>query len=302
MFWEGNYNSVGNHDVTALRERLDGLGPDIWLSNTSRQANPLNHRHTQTQSLLMIYDDDLERLHDPPTLHPAWEQLKDVVQPVLDKIRAHFGGHGYFLRAFTPKLAPGGIIYGHVDRAMSLINAHRVHMPIVTNDRVSFRVGGETKVPKVGEIFEINNQRSHAARNASEDARVHLLVDWVETDASGAPRKKPRLDIVGTPDRFDQTCAQVKTLVERLQLQGLDRDRVHSTLDAMAEQWRRIFSEHADHVRARSQYLAVIEQVMGDVFEPIRTMKGEHWESLEADAFGRLFVTFHILTKGLYES
>ena len=53
-------------------------------------------------------------------------------------------GIGYFIRANLVRLAPGGTINEHRDGNFSLTHSHRVHVPIITNDRVLFNVGRET--------------------------------------------------------------------------------------------------------------------------------------------------------------
>jgi len=60
-----------------------------------------------------------------------------------------------------------------------LINSHRVHIPIVTNDQITFMVGGEEKQMKVGEVWEINNATFHRVMNESNEDRIHLILDWV---------------------------------------------------------------------------------------------------------------------------
>jgi Flp pilus assembly protein TadD len=83
------------------------------------------------------------------------------------------------VRLIFAKLAAGGAIPEHTDAGYSLLNCHRVHIPIVTNDQVVFSVGGERMVMHAGEFWEINNGGPHAVVNQGEDDQIHLIVDWM---------------------------------------------------------------------------------------------------------------------------
>jgi hypothetical protein len=65
----------------------------------------------------------------------------------------------------------------HTDKGEYLSAVRRFHIPIITNDLVSYTVNGETINMKEGECWEINNQRSHSVLNNSDIDRVHLLID-----------------------------------------------------------------------------------------------------------------------------
>ncbi|RKG90852.1 aspartyl/asparaginyl beta-hydroxylase domain-containing protein [Corallococcus sp. CA049B] len=76
-------------------------------------------------------------------------------------------------------IRPGGIIREHSDtdvfdvRGGDLI---RLHIPIVTNDDVVFRIGGERCVWKPGELWYGDFSQLHSVENRGDTTRVHLLV------------------------------------------------------------------------------------------------------------------------------
>ena len=59
-----------------------------------------------------------------------------------------------------------------------MIQTHRTHIPIITNENVEFQVGGEPLNLKVGEVWEINNARVHAVYNKSNQKRLHMIIDY----------------------------------------------------------------------------------------------------------------------------
>ena len=83
------------------------------------------------------------------------------------------------MRINLAKLLPGSMIPEHMDTNITLTHSHRVHMPVVTNEKVMFSVGGEKKHLREGEVWEINNKKAHWVENKSEEARIHLILDWV---------------------------------------------------------------------------------------------------------------------------
>lgn len=61
------------------------------------------------------------------------------------------------------------------------MNCSRVHIPITTNEQVAFSVGDEIRAMKEGELWEVNNARTHWVENRGQTGRVHLIIDWIPT-------------------------------------------------------------------------------------------------------------------------
>ena len=163
-----------NYDVRHLADKVSRFPDEQW-SQSGREQQYM--AHSQTQSLLLIHDDDMR--HKNPTYHESYYSLEQELKPLMEFIASYYQNDGYFIRALFAKLLPGEIIIPHIDSTFSLLHCHRVHIPIVTNDEVRFIVGGEKKNMKCGEIWEINNATVHSVENVSEHARTHLIVDWV---------------------------------------------------------------------------------------------------------------------------
>lgn len=187
MNFQGNFNRISTVDIAPLKNLVLQLTPLHWADDTTRQNRYEVHQDTQTIGL--VYDEDFR--HTNPTRRPPLELFGPELQPILAVTADHFEsrpeaqslfgthGHGYFIRASLVRLAPGGKILPHQDKNFSLAHSHRVHVPVVTNDKVTFTVGSETINMKEGEVIEINNRRWHSVSNDGQDDRVHLILDWV---------------------------------------------------------------------------------------------------------------------------
>lgn len=166
---------------------IEKLDESAWDAESVRQQRYEAHRDTQT--IPLVHDYDFRHIH--PTRHPALSLFEPLIRPVLAIVADFYDaspegrklteryGVGYFVRANLVRLVAGGSIAQHRDMNFSLTHSHRVHVPIITNDRVMFTVGDETLSIPEGEIYEINNRRLHSVTNESDEARVHLILDYV---------------------------------------------------------------------------------------------------------------------------
>ena len=79
------------------------------------------------------------------------------------------------------KLAPGGGIGLHRDVGAEIgcfaFDQVRLHVPIITNDRVTFFVGGEKIKMQPGRLYYVNFSKNHYVKNEGDSARYHLVMD-----------------------------------------------------------------------------------------------------------------------------
>jgi hypothetical protein len=180
MYFDGAYRFIGKVDPEPLVRAVNSLDEHAWLEYVRRQDTYQVHRHTYT--IPLIYDEDAR--HTDPTIWPRWAELEPVFKPVLDRIReanrpASATGEGYFIWIILTRLSPHGWIAAHRDRGESFVKSHRNHLAIVTNKGVEFEVAEQVQHLAPGEIWEINNRQTHAVRNTGDDARIHLILDYV---------------------------------------------------------------------------------------------------------------------------
>ena len=159
---------------------------DDWQEEANRQKKFDVHKKTQTIPLL--FSDG--PANPAPTLLPRYSLFADVLSPVFKQFAAYFtnarktgllhdgNGRGYPVNVLIVKLLAHGEITPHMDSGFGLAHAHRIHVPIITNNKVTFTVGDSNASMEEGTIWEINNRHLHAVKNQTASDRVHLIIDW----------------------------------------------------------------------------------------------------------------------------
>jgi hypothetical protein len=173
-------------DLEFIKRKLGKVPERAWHGSGREETYEV---HRKTQSLLLIHDSDFR--HYNPTYRDLYTEFRRELKPIFDFIADYFGGDGYIVRALFARLAAGGRIDTHTDGLYSLLKCHRIHIPIITNDRVSFTIGGETRMLGEGEMWEINNATLHAVDNRGDADRIHLIIDWVPNSTVRPEDKRP---------------------------------------------------------------------------------------------------------------
>jgi aspartyl/asparaginyl beta-hydroxylase len=84
------------------------------------------------------------------------------------------------------RLAPGSVIKEHHDNDLSFEQGMvRIHIPVVTNDDVDFRLNDSRCVMAAGSSWYLRLSDPHSVANRCASDRVHLVIDaavndWVE--------------------------------------------------------------------------------------------------------------------------
>lgn len=175
---------LGPVDSSALCEAILAQEDAAWTEDQYRQEEYDVHR--ATQSIVMLFA-DVEHWPDVVVKQePGWPRLADVALPLMnDIIKRFYPPGGTVIRAMAAKLLAGGKITPHVDRHPSFHRGHRIHIPVTTNPRVRFMIDGQPYHLKVGEAFEINNQKSHSVMNKGNDDRITFIFDYVPPELVG---------------------------------------------------------------------------------------------------------------------
>ena len=187
-----------NYDVEAIKDVLANV-PDAKWRESGREKRFDIHRNTE--ALLLIKFEDFR--FSTPEFSDLYTQFREVTQPLVEHIAKYYQDNGFVVRMVFAKLLAGGKIPEHVDSGYSLLNCHRVHIPIVSNKDNLFFVGGEQKNMQVGEFWEINNADLHSVYNHSDEDRIHLIIDWVPNHAG-----KPVVEAVLSPEQDIPNAAQ----------------------------------------------------------------------------------------------
>ena len=183
-------------DVAAIGKKVEQIPAPSW---TESGRERLFFVHRDTQALQLVHFEDHK--YTKPDYRELFHELQDELEPVVDYIARYYDNNGFIVRLVLAKLLAGGKIPHHTDAGYSLLNCHRVHIPIITNSQVAFTVGGEEKNMQAGEMWEINNGLDHAVENRGDDDRVHLIVDWMPNHAGQSEEEVLVEEQAGKTDR-----------------------------------------------------------------------------------------------------
>ena len=177
-------NSVKELDAIDIA----GIIPDIlsipegtWdEENKDKPNNFYELKHTKHIVFKFVHDlKDCTKSYE----FPIWESWKNRLQPILDKAVEPYGyTNGVFSRIMLAKLTAGGMIKAHVDGDGVVTFPHKIHIPISTNDGVSFFVNPKLYHFEVGFAYEVNNLAVHYAENKGVEDRIHLIFEYFNPD------------------------------------------------------------------------------------------------------------------------
>jgi aspartyl/asparaginyl beta-hydroxylase (cupin superfamily) len=95
---------------------------------------------------------------------------------------AYAYANGVFPRVMLARMAPGGEIKPHRDANAAAKWPHKIHVPLHTNERVTFYVDGVGYRLPEGEAAEVNNMGVHAVKNDGDTDRIHLIFEYYDAD------------------------------------------------------------------------------------------------------------------------
>jgi len=174
---------LGRIDCAGLRAGVRALGDAAWLEDQQRQTE-FRNVHSETQSIILIFCDAV--WPDVTVAYRSgWNLLGGAAAPIMQAIvAAHYPPGGKVLRAVLARLPVGARIGRHRDTHPSFEFAHRIHVPLETNDDVTFIVGTNRILTEVGLAFELNNQLPHQVRNEGDQDRIHFIFDYLPPTAA----------------------------------------------------------------------------------------------------------------------
>lgn len=81
------------------------------------------------------------------------------------------------------KLTAGSIIKAHKDTDLNFFEGDlRIHIPIITNEKVEFLIDGELVRMAPGECWYADFSKEHSVKNLGETDRIHLVIDLKTND------------------------------------------------------------------------------------------------------------------------
>ncbi|MBN8431297.1 aspartyl/asparaginyl beta-hydroxylase domain-containing protein [Microbulbifer salipaludis] len=184
MEFDAPFKMLELRDCSELHACIAAAPQSEWETNRLRQQT--FDVHYQTQSLVMLFISCNPWPQAEIYREDGWGRLASAALPLMrEVIEQHYEPGGIVLRAMAAKLVPGGIIKPHVDAHPSFRHAHRIHIPITSNAKVRFNIGGRPYRFEVGKVYELNNQLQHSVMNRGSEDRITFIFDYLPPTKRG---------------------------------------------------------------------------------------------------------------------
>jgi hypothetical protein len=172
---------LGTVDVSRLRDAVLSLSEDVWNAENAAKPNRYGTLDATRHIVFRFVSSprDWRQSYDKP----LWNEWKPLLEPVLAAATEPYGyRHGGYPRIMLARMAPGGLIHTHRDENPAAKWPHKIHVPVLTNDEVSFCVDGEAYHFAEGEAVEVNNMGMHSVENRGSTDRIHLIFEYYDLD------------------------------------------------------------------------------------------------------------------------
>lgn len=173
---------LGEFDIQSIKKEVSGFTSE-WDLYTKRQESYYTHKDTKmfpiclSKELGWVPGTDVEvTQHNRFKTDLANKELEDI----FFKLEEYYSGK--IIRCEVVVLPANTKIRMHIDGGPLLDYSRRVHVPIITNDRITFTVMENTIHMKESGWYEINNQMRHGVDNPTDIDRVHLIIDILPND------------------------------------------------------------------------------------------------------------------------
>jgi quercetin dioxygenase-like cupin family protein len=115
------------------------------------------------------------------------------------------------------RLAPGSSIKEHRDRGLAYrFDCFRLHIPIVTDARVEFKVGEHLIEMQQGECWYADFDLPHSVHNLSDKHRVHLVIDGKRNAWTDALFARCGYNFEEEKRALDYSAGTKKQIIEQL--------------------------------------------------------------------------------------
>jgi hypothetical protein len=159
-------------DMVRLRAEVDALPAPLWDTRGGRvgvhnAAQAIFLRgHAPAEGKLPIED------RDALELLPYAREIITQLLPAPPQ------------RCLLARLPAGAMVTPHRDKGEYFFKTIRIHVPVITHDKVWMYCDGRVFRMQPGEIWALNNSARHAVWNADESrARTHMICDYLPTPA-----------------------------------------------------------------------------------------------------------------------
>ena len=172
---------LGAVDISGLREAVLAIPDAVWNRENASKPNRFGALDATRHIIFRFVSSftDWRTSEDKP----LWPEWRPILEPVLAAATADYGyARGSYPRIMLAKMAPGGVIHPHRDANPAAKWPHKIHVPVQTNDDVTFYVDGVGYHFAPGEAVEVNNMGLHAVENRGGTDRIHLIFEYYDLD------------------------------------------------------------------------------------------------------------------------
>jgi len=172
---------LGPVDISRLRDAVRAIPETIWNAENATKPNRFGALDATRHIVFRFVSNfsDWRDSHD----RTLWAEWKALIEPVLVQATAPYGyARGEYPRIMLARMAPGGVIHPHRDANPAAKWPHKIHVPLQTNEGVTFFVDGKGYSLAEGEAVEVNNMGVHAVQNRGTTDRIHLIFEYFDRD------------------------------------------------------------------------------------------------------------------------
>ena len=172
---------LGAVDIAALKAAVLAIPEAVWDAENADKPNRFEALDKTRHIVFRFVDStrDWRGSHD----RPAWAEWQALLEPVMHAAVVPYGyDSGQFPRVMLARMGPGGEIKPHRDANPAAKWPHKIHVPLLTNEKVTFFVDGIGYHLSEGEAAEVNNMGVHAVINAGDADRIHLIFEYFDTE------------------------------------------------------------------------------------------------------------------------
>ena len=172
---------LGKFNINSLKAEVLNFSEE-WSLDQSRQDIGDTHKNTEMYRICAT-EYDWEPGKPINTIKYNSFKSSESVNELLDiyKQLAYYYC-GKVIRCEVIKLKANSEVLKHTDGGALLHYSRRIHVPLITNDKITFTVFDNTVNMKEGVWYEINNQLPHSVSNPTDTDRVHLIIDVLPDD------------------------------------------------------------------------------------------------------------------------
>lgn len=175
------FRNLGQVDISALKAAVMQITEDQWNKENADKPNRFEALDV-TSHIVFRFVSNFRDWRDSYD-RPLWREWKHLLLPVMEAATADYGyAKGEYPRVMLARMAAGGVIKPHRDANPAAKWPHKIHIPIITNDQVLFRVEGAQCTMLEGEAVEVNNMGVHSVENNGSTVRINLIFEYYDTD------------------------------------------------------------------------------------------------------------------------